>query len=288
MNNRLSIVITNYNTWTETIKCISKCLELSDEFINEIIVVDDHSSEAISLDYISPKVKTIRNKINLGYVKSVNIGVNTATSDIILLIDSDAYPITDLKEILEKFEHQDLDALGVKLVDENLKQTGSTEEIPDSLSLILGQKLYAWFSRYFKKSNNMICVFSCFISFRKKAFEQIGGFDEDFDFLDADIDFSIRLNKDGFKVIYDDKILAYHVGSGSPQSIEKRVQRFYQNRWKLLKKHNLVRNTFMVKSLILLRLNIELLILRFLLKDAKYKEKFRTRVKLINEVKAFK
>lgn len=89
IKNSMSIVITNYNTWLETERTINKCLQLSNDYINEIVVVYDHSDESMNLELVSTKVKIIKNENNLGYVKSVNIGIKNASNEIILLLDDD-------------------------------------------------------------------------------------------------------------------------------------------------------------------------------------------------------
>src|SRR3989338_9316528 len=57
----------------------------------EIMVVDDASGENLENDLKKsfPKIKVINNQKNLGYGKSVNLGAKSATSDYLLLLNSD-------------------------------------------------------------------------------------------------------------------------------------------------------------------------------------------------------
>jgi GT2 family glycosyltransferase len=96
---------------------------------------------------------------------------------------------------------------------------------------------------------------------RREAFESVDGFDESFDFLDADTDFSMRLRQAGWRLGKCEDIVAYHEGGGSPQSTAKRVVRHHRNRWRLLKKHRKLDRQQGVKWLLYARHCIEYAIL---------------------------
>jgi GT2 family glycosyltransferase len=99
---------------------------------------------------------------------------------------------------------------------------------------------------------------------RRKAFESVGGFDEAFDFLDADTDFSMRLRQAGWRLGNSEEIVAYHEGGGSPQSTAKRVVRHHRNRWRLLQKHSKLKQPLMIKATLALRHGLEYGLLRLL------------------------
>jgi GT2 family glycosyltransferase len=94
---------------------------------------------------------------------------------------------------------------------------------------------------------------------RRKAFEQIRGFDEEFDFLDADTDFSMRLQDASWLIITDSSLQCFHQGSGSPQTTACRVLRYHRNRWLLLQKDRRVRFGPVCKLILFTRHMIELL-----------------------------
>jgi GT2 family glycosyltransferase len=99
---------------------------------------------------------------------------------------------------------------------------------------------------------------------RRQAFESVGGFDEAFDFLDADTDFSIRLRQAGWRLGKSKDIVAYHEGGGSPQSTAKRVVRHHRNRWRLLQKHGKLRRTEVAKAVLAARHGLEYGLLQLL------------------------
>lgn len=264
MSLTISALITNYNTWLLTKRCIEELNRWSNKKLAKILVVDDYSEE-IAPNNLHSQVCVIKNKRNRGYVASVNIGFSQLNEDIIIILDSDAYPLMDLSQpLIQAFtDNQKLGAVGFKLVDEQGQSTGSYSPEPDVVGLLLGQGLDAKYQSWFKYGESRpICLHSCGMAVRRTAVEEIGGFDEGFDFLDADIDFSMRLRRVGWDVQFNSELIAYHKGGGSFQTTSKRVLRHYRNRWRLLSKHGLISQPRLLKFGLLVRHTLEYGILR--------------------------
>jgi GT2 family glycosyltransferase len=117
-----------------------------------------------------------------------------------------------------------------------------------------------------------LCVITGCMATRTEAYAQVGGFDPEFDFLDVDVDYSMKLRRQGWKVEADPSIEVFHVGGGTPQFMRQRVLHFYKSRWRLLRKHGLMRNPRLARAFILARLTCEKAILqlfgRFLFSNA--------------------
>jgi GT2 family glycosyltransferase len=293
MSISLSALITNYNTWHLTNHCVKELYHWSKNNLIEILIIDDASEQKPADENLSDKVRVIRNPENRGYVASVNIGFSHLKEDIVILFDSDAYPLMDLTQSLVKLftANPQLGAMGFKLVDEQGQDTGSYSAEPTVLSLLLGQKLSALlFNDKSKQARETpICIHSCGMAVRRIAFEEIGGFDEGFDFLDADIDFSMRLRAAGWCVEADPNLVAYHKGGGSFQTTAKRVLRHYRNRWRLLAKHEQLPLPWLLKAGLVSRHLIEYSFLiiagKVIIKDpATLKDKLYGRRQLLKEV----
>ena len=87
----------------------------------------------------------------------------------------------------------------------------------------------------------------CAVALRRAAFLNVGGFDEGFDWLDADLDMSLRLHEAGWQLQTDPSLKACHRGGGSFQTTAQRVFRFHRNRWRLLTKHRRIRHPALLK-----------------------------------------
>src|SRR5262249_5468792 len=108
----------------------------------EIIVVDDASKTQPPKE-ISSQTRLIRNSRNLGYVRSVNLGVRACDTPYVLVMDSDAYALSNLAEAtITAFEaSSDLGAMAFALVGDKGEDTGATSPEPTILGLLLGQRL---------------------------------------------------------------------------------------------------------------------------------------------------
>jgi GT2 family glycosyltransferase len=250
------ILITNYNTWTLTSESIQNCLKFADEKIDQFIVVDDCSTEPLVNTF--SEIKLIRNIVNKGLVKSLNVGLQELDTDLIFIFDSDAWP---LEEYIIKTKQYFLDnpSVGIAAFEtENAQgeKIASAEPEPDAASLVLGQQLHTYYQKIFNKNPSVITVYTCAMVIRKEVLAQIGGFDENYDWLELDHDLCMSAIRKGWKIGVM-PLRAFHKGSGTPQKVSHRVVRFYKNRLRLLKKFNKYPLGRLLDLLIVSRLSIE-------------------------------
>jgi GT2 family glycosyltransferase len=256
----LSVVVTSYNTTALTVRCIGAIRHHLPRQPAEIIVVDDASSDESGA--FPDGITLVKNETNQGYVRSVNIGVARATQPFVLLLDSDATPLDDVgTAVVDAFATAPrLGALGFALVDSYGSPTGATQPEPTLLGLMLGQALeHRLNHRLPRERPDWFTIHSCAIAFRRQTFIDVGGFDEGFDFLDADTDFSMRLRRAGWELSMANHARVLHEGSGSPQTTARRVVRHHANRWRLLKKHGLITHAPLLKSALAARHVAELI-----------------------------
>lgn len=262
----VSVLITNYETWPEAVRCAHSAVEHSGNALEKVLIVDDCSSNTGSEDLPEP-IRVVRNETNQGYVRSVNIGFSALNSDIVMLLDSDAEPLMDVVPGLQKafVENPNLGAMALHLVDRDGNPTGAVSPEPTVAHYVLGQKASSWLRRLSSEEGlppERMCLHSCGMAVRREAFEDVDGFDEEFDFLDADTDFSMRLRQAGWTLRKSDALVAYHEGGGSPQSTAKRVVRHHRNRWRLLRKHDKLRRPTVAKAALAVRHSLEYSLLR--------------------------
>jgi glycosyltransferase involved in cell wall biosynthesis len=81
------------------------------EFVDEVIVVDNNSTDRTSEVAASLGAKVIREEVR-GYGRSYKRGFANATSDLIVTLDGDhSYPVDALSYLLEAFLHLNVDFL---------------------------------------------------------------------------------------------------------------------------------------------------------------------------------
>lgn len=252
----IGILTTNYNTWQLSSECIRHCLHHADDVIDQFVVVDDCSTEDFSNDIDA--ITLIRNPYNLGLIKSLNRGLQALSTDLVLIFDSDAWPLEAyIKKTKAYFdEHPEVGIAVYQTQRADGKPAVSFEPEPDAMSVVLGQQLHGRYQRLFNKNPKKLTLYTCAMVLRKEVIEQVGGFDEGYDWLELDHDICMSAARQGWKMGVI-PVKAVHHGSGTPQKVAKRVIRFYKNRIKLLKKFGKYPLSPLLNALIVGRLSIE-------------------------------
>src|SRR5262245_30807525 len=90
---------------------VEQVLRAMPEFVDEVIVVDNASTDRTAEVAISLGAKVIREDVR-GYGRSYKRGFASATSDLIVTLDGDhSYPVDALSYLLEAFLHLEIDFL---------------------------------------------------------------------------------------------------------------------------------------------------------------------------------
>lgn len=294
MSLSVGILVTNYKAWPVTEQTVLAALQHGGDAVCRVLIVDD-CSDAPETWTGDARVSIHRNAVNLGYVRSVNAGMAMMTEDIIVMLDCDARPLTPFVEIVQAAFAADekLGAFGFMQTDDSGLFRSSCEVCPFVMEFVIGpafwSRLPKRFSGMLEPKSSFLCVHSCCFAIRRAAFCDVGGFDESFDFLDADVDFSISLNRKGWKTVVSSSVMCFHPGGGSPQSTTMRVIRLHRNRWKLLSKHGLVSTEPVMKVCLAIRHMVELVILALVValrgeQSGSLKEKISCRLELLHRV----
>ncbi len=143
---KVSIIVPVYNTSKHLRKCIDSLVNQTQKDI-EIIIINDGStdnSEAIIKEYINKHSSIIKyySKENEGVAKTRNFGIEKATSDYVLFIDSDDYIDKCLIEKLMPYINQKIEMIKFKL--QRVDKNGNILEKVDGpvFSKITGQEAF--------------------------------------------------------------------------------------------------------------------------------------------------
>ena len=107
---KVSVIIPNFNGAELLKKNLPKVLAAG---ADEVIVVDDASSDdSVQVVKRFSQVKLIKNQKNLGFVNSVNRGVNRSIGDVVVLLNTDVTPEKNfLKPVLPYFKNNKIFAV---------------------------------------------------------------------------------------------------------------------------------------------------------------------------------
>ncbi|MFC2130828.1 glycosyltransferase family 2 protein [Bacteroidota bacterium] len=216
MNKNITdIVIISYNTNELTLECIESVYKTADDLIDKIIVVDN-ASEDDSVNAIKqkfPDVKLIKNSENLGYAKAVNIGVKASSAEYVIISNQDVlYHADSIKLLIEYIKAAPkVGAAGPQQIYPDGSWQYSKGDLP---GIKLGLKklfLINHIAEYVQKSSwkkgrrktkpeDTSYLDGAVIAVRRKAFDDVNGFDEDYFFYTEEADFCYKLKKEGWNI----------------------------------------------------------------------------------------
>lgn len=177
----------------------------------QVIIVNDDPKESIKkeVEFLSHQKKrfiVLENKQNLGFGLSVNQAVTQATSDYLMILNSDVKLIDDsYKRALDYFKKN-----------KNLFAVSFAQKEKDGT--IVGKNKIHWQKGmiFHKKADDLTFGKNSWAEggaavFDKKKFLELSGFDSLFSpFYWEDIDLSYRAWKKGWEIIFDPSIVVIH------------------------------------------------------------------------------
>ncbi|MBA3005039.1 MAG: glycosyltransferase family 2 protein [Proteobacteria bacterium] len=235
-----TVIIVSHNNFAET---TGPCLQSlnQDNAALEIIVVDNDSDqqtqEAIRATAEQmPRIRVIQKETNSGYSGGNNTGAREASSDLLILLNSDTQvppgSIPRLVELMD--EHPEWSMLGPVS-----NQTGNDQQIHTrgtTAQEILDEGA-AWcaHSRDCHYPTDILSFFCVVI--RRDVYNQLNGLDEEFGLgYYEDTDFNYRAVKTGMKLMITEDVFVYHRGSGSFSKTSAAVRKMVKRNKKLFRK----------------------------------------------------
>lgn len=213
----VSIIIVNYNTLNMTKEAIDSIIEKTQEISYEIILVDNASTDG-SIEFFEnnykDKIIFIKNKVNLGFGKANNRGIEKARGKYIFLLNSDTLLINNTIKILFDFMEKNLicAVCGGNLYDKNLKPCHSYGNKIPSLLTEIDQKFNFIKKIFYKLSNKRVdfnytnipkevgYITGADMFIRKSVLNEVGVFDEDFFMYCEESELTYRIVKNGYKI----------------------------------------------------------------------------------------
>ncbi|RJQ37938.1 glycosyltransferase family 2 protein [Candidatus Microgenomates bacterium] len=267
----LSIIILNYNTKDLTIACLKSLTENYKEELKkeeyEIIVVDNASTDG-SVSEITKLLnksnqKLIENQKNLGFTKGNNLAAKNAKGKYLFFLNSDTEVLdrglVEMVDFMEK--NQNVGILGAKLLNTNgssQKSAGRFLTVFNVLLMLLGGDLgFLRFSS--KKIKNVDWVSGASMMISSGLFKKINGFDENIFMYTEDMEICYRIRKDGFETFFYPRIKIVHKEIGSSNR-SFAIVNIYKSLLYFYKKHRSVFELYIVKSMLVLKAQILILI----------------------------
>jgi GT2 family glycosyltransferase len=252
---KISLVIVTYNS-NKTIFRLLSSIKLINNLIKEIIVIDNNSLfiNTNKIKKISKKTKIIQNKINVGFAKAVNKGIKLSKSKYVLLLNPDTYLID--KSIINTFKlinkDKKIGIIGGRILDEKKQISYTANSKPNfftglfeftNLKKIFPKNKFStsfWLEKKIKTNEPIEVSSLCgaFLIIRRKIHNHLNLLDEAYFLYLEDVDFGIKVNNEGYKVIFDPNSQIVHIGGFSSKNKYKTdLKHWYESREIFFKKH---------------------------------------------------
>jgi hypothetical protein len=220
-----SVVVVTLNS----LATIGRCLE---SIRGHEAVVVDHGSTDGTVAFVRerhPEVELVE-QANLGFSAGVNAGVRATSGAYVLLLNPDAWPVEDAVARLVGYvaEHDDVGAVGPQLRNPDGSPQASIRGFPTVWRLATQ---YLFLARLAPRSAGLNAFYgggrspaetqdvefltgACLLV-RRRAFDEVGPFDESFFMFAEEADWCFRCREHGWRVVYVPGAEAVHVGGTS-------------------------------------------------------------------------
>jgi GT2 family glycosyltransferase len=222
------VVIVNYRRWEDTAALVDQLLSedclFRDQF--EIIVVDNASAEHPAAQRLRdrPGVRLYRNETNRGFAAGVNRGFAHSRGEWLLILNPDLVLCRGFSDLLclatRDFRAQDDSGTPIGIVGFQLRNRDGTHQHSAGFFPTLGRML-AGLLRSRRRRKYVVLdgndrqavpwVTGCCTLVRRKCFEELGGFDEEFFLYYEDVDLCRRATQRGWAVCYEPGVQAVHL-----------------------------------------------------------------------------
>lgn len=264
---RFSIIIVSWNA-LHHLKTFLPSITKTDYPDFEIILADNASNDGSKawVQQHFPEVKIATFDKNYGYCGGNNRAVPHASGDILLFLNNDVEVKNDWLNALNRcfIENEKVAAVQPKML--SFEQPGYFEYAGAAGGFLdkygypfcrgrIFETVEKDYGQYHEASD-ILWASGAALAIRKELFEEMEGFDEDFEFHMEEIDLCWRLWNNGYTIRYCPESVVYHLGGGSmPMGSPRKVFYNYRNNLRMLWK-NLSADTLVFRFFVRYKLDI--------------------------------
>lgn len=247
----VSIVIPNKDHVQDLERCLASIEEKSTYRSYEILIVENNSEENETFAYYekleqeNPRVRVIRYEGGFHYSEINNLGAQHAAGEYLLLLNNDTEVISEnwLEELLGCSMRPDVGITGARLYygDDTVQHAGiilGAGGIAGNSSAGQNWEDVGEFQRLVCARDVSAVTAAC-LMVRKAVYEQVGGLSPELPVAFNDVDFCLKVQKAGYRVVYNPYAELYHYESksrGAEDTPEKKERfareiAFMESRW---------------------------------------------------------
>lgn len=228
---KISVLIPAHNEEKSIRKCIISALEQTRP-PDEIIVINDGSTDLTSkiIDEFSFPVIVVEISQATGNKSfAQETGMIFVNGDIVIMTDADTiFDKKFIENVLPKFADKEVVAVSGYVKSMKHNWLTACREI----EYAIGQQIHKLAQTYL---GYFMVIPGCAAAFRTEAFNKFISFDHDT--VAEDLDFTYKLNEQGFKIKYSKGALVYTQDPADLKSYINQMKRWYGGNWQNLFKH---------------------------------------------------
>jgi glycosyltransferase involved in cell wall biosynthesis len=244
-NPLVSILIPTKDKYEYIERCISSIFDKTIYQNFEIIIIDTGSTEKRTLEYYeslrsNPKIRFLHWDKKFNYSGVNNYGVKHSKGEYILLLNNDTEVISPdwIEGMLEHAQRKEIGAVGVKLYypHDVIQHAGVILGINGGTGRGVAGHAFKGFSNVVQGFpvhkdviRNYSAVTAACLMISKKKYSEVDGLEEKFRIAFNDVDFCLKLMKNGYYNIYTPYVELYHhesVSVGVPENKTRDVEEF--------------------------------------------------------------
>lgn len=217
-NTDVTVIIVNWNGGQLLKECLNK-IGLQTLIPKNIVVMDNGSTDgSIELLADMPNISIKRLNSNLGFAAANNMAIRDCETKYVALLNPDALAEPNWLECLVSaaIANPSIAVFGSKQI--MLRNPELLDGLGDCYHFSGLVKRYGFGQpvKNFEGDNKLIfSACACAVMYDRDAFNQVGGFDEDYFCYVEDIDLGFRLRLIGYKALSVPSAVVYHFGSGT-------------------------------------------------------------------------
>ncbi|MBU1127319.1 glycosyltransferase family 2 protein, partial [Patescibacteria group bacterium] len=221
---KVSVIIPNYNGEKLIDDCL-KSLYAQTLKPREIIIIDnastDNSRIVIKRNY--PEVKMIFLKKNKGFAYAVNLGIKKSSCSKVLILNNDTIVDGKAIELLVYTLNKKSDYIA-GVVPCVINTTNGIKSIGAYVNELGQAFVKPVFTKKISDTGEVFLATGAAILCRKEIFAEIGYFEEKFFAYAEDIDWSFRAQLRGYKFVYNNKAIIFHIEKATSSKLPKLLE----------------------------------------------------------------
>ena len=249
----VSVIIPTKDHIDDLDKCLKSLEEINTYDNIEYIIVENNSEKEETFEYYK-KIEKENSKVKVVYWKEKgfnypsinNLGVKSSKGDYLLFLNNDTEirNADCIEELVSQCQRKEVGAVGARLYyeDGTIQHAGvivGVGGVAGHAFLGYDHDASGYFGRI-KLLQDYSAVTAACIMVKRKVYEEVKGFDEEYAVAFNDVDLCLKIRRAGYLIVYDPYVELNHYESKSRgyEDTEEKIRRFnseialFQKRWK--------------------------------------------------------